>query len=243
MTGKCNCKRAADRDSKIGPTQRKKRKESPWTSQLNDELTLCTADLTKYESDYDESLDPSAHLIHNPIPIDHDSDTVPVSIVTEEEDEDSDYVLNEDPLGKFDCYIPHQEDDIHEEFAPVRYILHESMLFIASLKRKDGQLQFKIILETNEHTWENFPDIKEYHPQATADYIVCNNVTGKKERDTDREWANHTIQDIRQTIRRTIKIYDFIMDKINRLYRVKRKVHGSKNKKWVDFTRKTFKYG
>ena len=62
------------------------------------------------------------------------------------------------------------------------------MLSIASQKWKDGQLQSMIIWDTNEHTWETFPDMKEDHPRDTADYIVCNNVTRKKERDPDIKW-------------------------------------------------------
>ena len=43
-------------------------------------------------------------------------------------------------------------------------------------------------------------------------------------------------------MRRTLKLYDFRMDKSDRLYRVRRKVRGSKKKKRVDFTQKKFKY-
>ena len=58
MTSKRNCKRVADKASRKGPTNRKKRKAVLWTDKLNNELTLCTADLTDNEEDYDNSLDP-----------------------------------------------------------------------------------------------------------------------------------------------------------------------------------------
>ena len=47
IRGKRNRKREAYRDLKPGPTQRKQQKESPWTDHINDDLTMCTADLTK----------------------------------------------------------------------------------------------------------------------------------------------------------------------------------------------------
>ena len=51
------------------------------------------------------------------------------------------------------------------------------MLSIASHQWKGGQLQFNISCNTNDFTWETFPDIKEDHPRATADYMVRNNRT------------------------------------------------------------------
>ena len=86
MLGKNNHKRAADQASNPGPTQHNQRKEAPWTFQLNYELNLCTADLTEDESEYDNSLDPAAHLIRKPPLTHHDSDTVPLFIVTGLED-------------------------------------------------------------------------------------------------------------------------------------------------------------
>ena len=47
IRGKRNRKREAYRDLKPGPTQRKQQKESPWTDHINDDLTMCTADLTE----------------------------------------------------------------------------------------------------------------------------------------------------------------------------------------------------
>ena len=77
--------------------------------------------------------------------------------------------------------------------------------------------------------------MKEDHPRATADYMVRNNVTRKESRDPGLKWAKHTICDICRTIRQTLKLYDFRMDENDRLYRVRRKVRGSKKKKRVDF--------
>ena len=84
MTGKRNrnSNRSADKASRPGPTHHKQRKEAPWISKLNDELTMCTADLTENEEDYDDYLYPVAHLIRQPPPSDHNPDTVPVYIVT-----------------------------------------------------------------------------------------------------------------------------------------------------------------
>ena len=38
-------------------------------------------------------------------------------------------------------------------------------------------------------------------------------------------------------------LYEFRMDKRDRLFRVRRKIRGNKKKKRVDFNRKKFKYG
>ena len=64
MTGNPNRKRAADKDSRKGLTQRKKRKAPPWTDKLKDEPTLRRSDLTNNEEDYDDYLNPAAHIIH-----------------------------------------------------------------------------------------------------------------------------------------------------------------------------------
>ena len=78
-----------------------------WTARLNDEMNLCTADLTEDESDYNDSLDPVAHLIRHLPPDDHNSNTVTVYICTVIEEEDVDYILD-DPIGDFDYYQPHK---------------------------------------------------------------------------------------------------------------------------------------
>ena len=72
--------------------------------------------------------------------------------------------------------------------------------------------------------------------------MVCNNVTKKKSRDPDLKQAKHTIRDIRRTIRQNLTLYDFRIDKFGRLYYVRRKFHGSKKKKQVDFNQYEFKY-
>ena len=70
---------------------------------MNDEITLCTSDLTENEEDYYDSLEPAAHMIRQTPPSDHKPDTVPVSIFTGGEEEDDDYILNDnDPLSEFD---------------------------------------------------------------------------------------------------------------------------------------------
>ena len=82
MTGKRNRKQAADKASRKVPTQLKQRKAAPWKAKLNNVLTMCTADLTKNEEEYDNSLDPSENMIRQPPPSDHNPDTVLVYIVT-----------------------------------------------------------------------------------------------------------------------------------------------------------------
>ena len=49
MTGKRNRNQADDKASIPGSTHYKQRKEAPWIAKLSDELTLCTAELTKNE--------------------------------------------------------------------------------------------------------------------------------------------------------------------------------------------------
>ena len=90
MTGKWQRKRASDWDAtKTNP--RKKHHNYPLcTTCLSGEITLCTAYLNEYERNYNDSLDPAAHLIHHLPPDDHNSDNIPVSIVPGVEEEDVD---------------------------------------------------------------------------------------------------------------------------------------------------------
>ena len=144
-----------------------------------------------------------------------------------------------DPLSEFDHDNTSRSEEKYNKFAPGREKLNEPM---ASHRCKNGQLQFNISFHTKEHTWETFPGMKEYHPRATDDYMVCNNATRNKSRDSDLKWAKHTICDIRRMIRRTIKLYDFRLEGNDRLFCVIRKIRGSKKKQQVDFTWKKFKY-
>ena len=96
-----------------------------------------------------------------------------VSIVTGVEEEDSDYILNnDDPLSEFDYDKPSRAEEIYNDFYPGRETLNKLMLWLASYQWKDGQLQLKIIWNTNEYTWESFPDMKEGYPRATSEYMV-----------------------------------------------------------------------
>ena len=107
MKVKLNRNRADDKASRPCPTHSKQRKEVPWIAKLNDELTLCIADLTDNKEDYYDSLDPAAHMIRQTPTNDHKPDTVPVSIVTRGEEEDAIYILNDnDPLSEFDNNKP-----------------------------------------------------------------------------------------------------------------------------------------
>ena len=148
-----------------------------------------------------------------------------------------------DPLGDFDNDKPSRAEDIYNEFSLGREKLNEPMISIASHQWKDGQLQLNISWNTNEFSWETFPDMKEDHPRATADYMVCNNTTRKKSIDPDLKWSKHTIRDIRRTIRQTLKLYDFRLDENDCIFRARHKICWIKKNKRVDFTRKKFKYG
>ena len=71
---------------------------------------------------------------------------------------------NNDPLSEFDYDKPSRAEEIYNYFAPGYETLNGPMLSIASHQQKDGKLQFKISWNTNEHTWEYLPDMKEDHP-------------------------------------------------------------------------------
>ena len=102
MTGKRRRKRAAEWASRSIPMQRKQRKAANWESKLNNDLTLCTADLIEAESNYDDALDPTAHLIRQLPYDDPDSDNVPVYIVMGGVEEDVDYILDDSDALEFD---------------------------------------------------------------------------------------------------------------------------------------------
>ena len=104
---------------------------------INDETNICTENLTEDESDYHESLDPEVHLIRHLTNDEHNSDTVPVYIVTGGEEEGADYILD-DTLGKFDYDQPHKSEEIYKEFAPDQDSLNKAMLSIDSHPWKLG---------------------------------------------------------------------------------------------------------
>ena len=113
MKGKRKRNWSDDKASIPGPMHRKQRKEATWIDKLNNELTLCTADLAENKEEYNDSLDPSAHLIRHPPPSEHNPDTVPVYIVMGGEEEDADYIFNDnDPLSESDNDKPSISEEI-----------------------------------------------------------------------------------------------------------------------------------
>ena len=63
MTVKPSRKRADERASRPSPTQWKQQNSVNWESKINDEIKPCTADLIKAKINYNDALDPTAHLI------------------------------------------------------------------------------------------------------------------------------------------------------------------------------------
>ena len=237
---KAHRKHKADEAAKPGNNGRAQKKPRKWEARVNDDLTLCTADLTEDEDEPDITDDPAEHLIRPfapPVP-----DSVSVSIHRDSRGEEEDARLMDDnPMADLDFGDPTKAEEIYNEFGPDKP--KNGMIDICSHRWRDGRVELQINWDTNESTWETFDNMREDHPRATAEYIVHNNVSRKKSRDPIMNWARKVVRDTRRALRRIIKLYDFQLDESDRIYRVRRRVRGSKKKKRIDHRKREFKYG
>jgi hypothetical protein len=76
-----------------------------------------------------------------------------------------------------------------------------------------------------------------------ARYMVDNNVTRSNQRDPKFVWAKKTHRDLKRATRRIVKLYEFHLNEDDEVYRVRRRVRGSRKKKKVNYTKPVFKYG
>jgi len=237
---KAHRKHKADDAARPGNNGRAQKKPRKWEARVNDDLTLCTADMTEDEDDYNTTDDPTEHLIRPFAPPVPTTVSVPIHREGRGEEEDARY-FDDNPMADLDFGDPARAEEIYNEFGPDKPT--HGMIDICSHRWRDGRIELQINWDTNESTWETFDNMREDHPRATADYIVSNNVSRKKSRDPIMNWARKVVRDTRRALRRIIKLYDFELDESDRIYRVRRRVRGSKKKKRIDRSKKEFKYG
>jgi hypothetical protein len=109
---------------------------------------------------------------------------------------------------------PEMVTEINHELATDR--IEDSKIGGAGVLRIDGhrwnsgQLQFKVLWDTDQSTWEDFRIIKVDHPRLTARYMVDNQVSraGSIKADRNQTWAHKTLRDIRRAIRRNQQLFD-----------------------------------
>ncbi len=99
-----------------------------------------------------------------------------------------------------------------------------------------GQLKLGIIWSSEEKTWESFRDMKEDHPQKTAQYMVDQNVTRSKRVDRNLQWPKKALRDISRTVRRIARIYDVFLEEHDDIFHVRRLQNNKKKKKKKQFT-------
>jgi hypothetical protein len=227
-------------------TTRPQRKKKPkpndtttttWTARVSDNITLATADLTEDEDDFDIS-DPTQHLIQHPM----QSLNTPTKVVPSLRDRGGDSDIEE---FEFEDEPIEMATEVYDELGSDRPNWNQSRgAYLQSLtghRWKDATLQVKAVWDTGEHSWETFADMKEDHPRMLAEYIVNNEVTRTK-RDPRLTWARKTVRDVRRTIKRIRRLYDFFIDDNDQVYR-KKKVRGAKKKKRLDRKKPVVKYG
>jgi hypothetical protein len=109
-----------------------------------------------------------------------------------------------------------------------------------------GELKLKVWWNTEEATWEVFRDMKEDYPKLTATYIVDNNVASSttSTRNPNLQWAKKTLRDLKRSIRRVARLYDFYLDEDDVVRKVRRAQQGgNKKKKRKNYGKPVFMWG
>jgi len=218
---KAHRKHKADDAARPGNNRRAQKKPRKWEARVNDDLMLCTADMTEEEGDYSTTNDPTEHLIRPFAPPVPTTVSVPIHRDGRGEEKDARY-LEDNPMADLDFGDPARAEEIYNEFGPDTPT--HGMINICSHHWRDGRVELQINWDTNESTWETFNNMRENHPRATVDYIVSNNVSRKKSRDPIMNWVRKVVCDTRRALRRIIKLYDFELDESDMIYRVQRQV-------------------
>jgi hypothetical protein len=124
-------------------------------------------------------------------------------------------------------------DELHEERMDMSEIGGSQVTRIDSHRWKAGQLQFRVLWNTEQQSWEDYRLLKVDHPNMTARYIVENNVTRSTRLGADRtmQWAKKTVRDIERAVRRIGQLYDYHLDDNDNVYNVRRAGVNSKKRK------------
>lgn len=117
------------------------------------------------------------------------------------------------------------------------------MVAINGHRFKDGRLQLRLIMDSEETQWNDFRDVKEDHPRRCAIYIVDHYKprSGREGRDRVLSWAKKTLRDCERAVRRMVRLYDFVLDDDDNIRRVRRAVRAKKKNKKAP--PKKLKYG
>lgn len=126
-------------------------------------------------------------------------------------------------------------DELSEDRQEATKIGGSSATRIGSHRWKSGQLQFRVIWDTEQPSWEEYRLLKVDHPQMTACYTIVENknVTQSTRHGADRtlQWAKKTVRDIRRAIRRIGYLYNHHLDENDNIYHVRRAGVNTKKRK------------
>ena len=120
----------------------------------------------------------------------------------------------------------------------------QTMISITGYRYKDGKLQLRLLMDSEETHWIDFRDVKEDYPRRCATYIVdnCKSRSGKRGRDRVLSWAKKTLRDCERAVKRMVRLYDFVLDDDENIRRVRRALRAKKKNK-RKAPPKRFKYG
>ena len=109
----------------------------------------------------------------------------------------------------------------------------QTMISITGYRYKDGKLQLRLLMDSEETQWIDFRDVKEDYPRRCATYIVDNykSRSGRKGRDRVLSWAKKTLRDCERAVKRMVRLYDFELDDDDNIRRVCRAVRAKKKYK------------
>jgi len=103
------------------------------------------------------------------------------------------------------------------------------MICINGYRYKDGRLQLRLLMDSEETQWIDFRYVKEDYPRR---YVVDNfkSRSGRKGRDRLLSWAKKTLRDCERVVKRMVRLYDLVLDDDDNIRRVRRAVRAKQKK-------------
>ncbi len=135
--------------------------------------------------------------------------------------------------------------DVFNELDPnIRSEDRQTMISITGYRYKDGKLQLRLLMNSEETQWMDFRDVKEDYPPRCATYIVDNfkSRSGRKDGDRVLSWAKKTLCDCERAVKGMVRLCNFVLDDDDDIRRVRRAVR-AKNKNKRKAPPKRLKYG
>ena len=141
--------------------------------------------------------------------LDSDGGNEPEAESISDDDPDSPLLLQDFVPGEAEKIQYDKDEEVYEDFSrSPKESEGAKALQIIGHRFAEGRPLFKVEWDTVSNSWEELRDLKQDYPRLVASYIVTENVSRSKRRESDHnlKWAKHTLQNLDRAARRIAKL-------------------------------------